>query len=64
MPYRWKFWRRFKFASRKPRIEDAPLFFELDEFARLLSSRDATALKQLAAGLSRCAEAQIRTQKA
>jgi hypothetical protein len=53
MPFRWRLWSRLKLALRQRPIAYPPLPFEPDEFARLLSSRDPNALKQLAAGLAR-----------
>lgn len=50
--FRWRLWTRFKLALRKRSIPNPRLPLDLDEFARLLSSRDPAALKQLAAGLS------------
>jgi hypothetical protein len=53
MSIRWRFWTRLKLALRKRPAPHPRLPFELDEFARLLSSRDPAALKQLASGLAR-----------
>jgi hypothetical protein len=53
MPLRWSLWSRLKLALRKRPVVYRPLPYESAEFARLLSSRDPDALKQLAAGLSR-----------
>jgi hypothetical protein len=39
--------------TRRRRAPSSGLPFELDEFARLLSSRDPAALRQLADGLAR-----------
>ena len=51
MPFRWSLWSRLKLALRKRPLANPP--YEPEEFARLLSSRDPNALKELAAGLSR-----------
>jgi hypothetical protein len=64
MPFRWGLWNRLKFALRKRLISYPPLPYECDEFARLLSSRDPNALKQLAAGLSRPVEVRSRKLQA
>jgi hypothetical protein len=53
MPFRWRLWSRLKLALRQRPIEHPPLPYDPDEFAKLLSSRDPNALKQLAAGLSK-----------
>jgi hypothetical protein len=53
MSLRWRLWTRLKLAFRKRPVSHPQLPFELDEFAKLLSSRDPTALKQLASGLAR-----------
>jgi hypothetical protein len=53
MPFRWRLWTRLKLALRKRPVPNPQLPFELDEFARLLSSRDPGALKQLASGLAK-----------
>jgi hypothetical protein len=52
MMYGWRLWNRFKFSLRKRPLPSPHLPYELDEFAKLLSSRDPAALKQLAAGLT------------
>jgi hypothetical protein len=52
MMFHWRLWTRFKLALRKRPVPYPQLPFELDEFAKLLSSRDPVALKHLAAGLS------------
>jgi hypothetical protein len=61
MLFRWRLWSRVKLALRKRPLQNPPMPFEPDEFAKLLSSRDPNALKQLAAGLSRPIE--VRRQK-
>jgi hypothetical protein len=52
MMFRWRLWTRFKLALRKRPVPSPRLPYELDEFAELLSRRDLTALRQLAAGLA------------
>jgi hypothetical protein len=64
MLFRWRLWSRLKLALRKRPIQYPPLPFEPDEFAKLLSSRDPNALKQLAAGLSRPIEVRRRKLQA
>jgi hypothetical protein len=49
---RLRAWIRRQWAWRR-RAPSCGLPFELDEFARLLSSRDPAALRQLADGLAR-----------
>jgi hypothetical protein len=60
MFFRLRLWTRFKLALQKRPTPSHPpshrLPYELDEFSELLSSRDPTALKQLAIGLGRPAE--------
>jgi len=53
MLFRLRLWIRSKLALRKRPLPAPRLPYELDEFARLLSSRDPAALKQLATGLAR-----------
>jgi hypothetical protein len=53
MLFRWRLWTWLKLALRKRAVPSPQLPYELDEFAKLLSSRDPAALKQLAAGLGR-----------
>jgi hypothetical protein len=50
---RLRLWIRRKWAWRKPPSAFSDLPFELDEFARLLSSRDPAVLKQLANDLAK-----------
>jgi hypothetical protein len=50
---RLRLWIRRKWAWRKPAAAFSDLPFELDEFARLLSSRDPAVLKQLANDLAK-----------
>ncbi len=64
MPFRWSLWSRLKTALRKRPMAYPPLPYEPDEFARLLSSRDPNALKQLAAGLGRQTGVRPRKQQA
>jgi hypothetical protein len=52
MLFRLRLWIRFKLALRKRPVPSPRLPYELDEFARLISSRDPEALKQLAIGLA------------
>jgi hypothetical protein len=52
MMFLWRLWTRFKLAFRKRPVPSPLLPYDLDEFAKLLSSRDPTALQQLAAGLA------------
>jgi hypothetical protein len=52
MMFRWRLWTRFKLSLRKRPVPSPRLPYELDEFAKLLSSGDPTALRQLAAGLA------------
>lgn len=49
---RWRIWTRLKLALRKRPVPQPQLPYDLDEFAKLLSSRDPRALKQLASGLA------------
>lgn len=56
MLFHLRLWTRLKLALRKRPVSSPRLPYELDEFARLLSSRDPTALKQLAIGLAGPAE--------
>jgi len=53
MLHRLRLWIRRKWAWRKPAPAYSGLPFDLDEFARLLSSRDPATLKQLANGLAK-----------
>jgi hypothetical protein len=53
MSFRRRLWAHFKLAPRKRPVLHPHLPYALDEFARLLSSRNPTTLKQLAAGLGR-----------
>jgi hypothetical protein len=53
MLLRLRLWIRRKWAWRKPASSFSDLPFELDEFARLLSSRDPAVLKQLANDLAK-----------
>jgi hypothetical protein len=53
MLLRLRLWIRRKWAWRKPASGFSNLPFELDEFARLLSSRDPAVLKQLANDLAK-----------
>jgi hypothetical protein len=52
MMFRWRLWTRFKLSLRKRPVPSRRLPYGLDEFAKLLSSRDPAALRQLAAGLA------------
>ena len=52
MMFRWRLWTRFKLSLRKRPLPSSRLPYELDEFAKLLSSRDPAVLRQLAAGLA------------
>ena len=52
MALRWRFWTLLKLAFRKRPVPQPQLPYDLDEFAKLLSSRDPRALKQLASGLA------------
>lgn len=52
MSLRWRFWTRLKLALRRRPVPQPRLPYDLDEFAKLLSSRDPRALKQLASGLA------------
>jgi hypothetical protein len=63
MPFRWRLWTRLKLLMRKHRVLSPQLPYELDEFAKMLSSRDPTALKQLAAGLGRPVESRPRNRR-
>jgi hypothetical protein len=63
MPFRWRLWTRLKLAMRKHPVLSPQLPYELDEFAKMLSSRDPTALKQLAAGLGRPVESRPRNNR-
>jgi len=56
MWFRLRLWTRLKLALRRRPLPSPPLPFEVDEFAKLLSSRDPAVLKQLAVGLARPAE--------
>jgi hypothetical protein len=56
MSFRFRLWTRFKLALRKRPVPSPELPYGLDEFAKLISSRDPTALKQLATGLARPTE--------
>jgi hypothetical protein len=53
MLLRLRLWIRRKWAWRKPASACSDLPFELDEFARLLASRDPAVLKQLANDLAK-----------
>jgi hypothetical protein len=53
MLHRLRIWIRRKWAWRKPASGFSDLPFELDEFARLLRSRDRAVLKQLANDLAK-----------
>jgi hypothetical protein len=53
MLLRLRLWIRRKWAWRKPASAFSDLPFDLDEFARLLSSRDPAVLKQLANDLAK-----------
>jgi CRISPR/Cas system endoribonuclease Cas6 (RAMP superfamily) len=61
MLFRWRLWTRFKLMLRKRPVPSPRLPYELDEFAKLLSSRDPATLKQLATGLT--ARGEIRSGK-
>jgi hypothetical protein len=61
MLFRLRLWIRSKFGLRKRTAPSSRLPYELDEFAKLISSRDPDALKQLAVGLA--GPAQIRPPK-
>ena len=50
---RLRLWFRRKWAWRQPAAAFSDLPFDLDEFARLLSSRDPVVLKQLANDLAK-----------
>jgi hypothetical protein len=63
MPFRWRLWTRLKLLMRKHRVLSPQLPYELDEFAKMLSSPDPTALKQLAAGLGRPVESRPRNRR-
>ena len=52
MSFRWRLWTRLKLALRKRPVPQPQLPYDLDEFAKLLSSRDPHALKKLASGLA------------
>lgn len=52
MSLHWRLWTRFKLALRRRPVPQPRLPYDLDEFAKLLSSRDPRALKQLASGLA------------
>jgi hypothetical protein len=56
MLFRLRRWFRLKLALRKRPAPLPRLPYGLDEFARLISSRDPDALKQLAIGLARPAD--------
>jgi hypothetical protein len=53
MLHRLRIWIRRRWAWRKPAPAYSDLPFGLDEFARLLSSRDPATLKQLANDLAK-----------
>jgi hypothetical protein len=53
MLLRLRLWIRRKWPWRKPAAAFSDLPFDLDEFARLLSSRDPAVLKQLANDLAK-----------
>jgi hypothetical protein len=59
-----RLWMRLKLALRKRPAHSSPLPYDLDEFAKLLSSRDPAVLKQLAVGLARPGEARPDKLKA
>jgi hypothetical protein len=61
MLFRLRLWVWFRLALRKRRPPSCRLPYELDEFAKLISSRDPDVLKQLASGLA--GPAQIRPPK-
>jgi hypothetical protein len=61
MWFRLRLWLRSKLGLRKRAAPSSRLPYELDEFAKLISSRDPDALKQLAVGLA--GPAQIRPHK-
>jgi hypothetical protein len=50
---RLRIWLRRKWAWHQPAAAFSDLPFDLDEFARLLSSRDPAVLKQLANDLAK-----------
>jgi hypothetical protein len=50
---RLRLWIRRKWAWRQPASAFSDLPFDMDEFARLLSSRDPAVLKQLANDLAK-----------
>ena len=52
MSMRWRLWNRLKLALRRRPVPQPLLPYDLDEFAKLLSSRDPRVLKQLASGLA------------
>ena len=52
MSLRWRLWTRLKLALRKRPVPQPGLPYDLDEFAKLLASRDPRALRQLASGLA------------
>jgi hypothetical protein len=54
---RLRIWIRRKWAWRRPAPGFSDLPFDMDEFARLLSSRDPAVLKQLANDLAKPAAA-------
>jgi hypothetical protein len=56
MLFRFRLWTRFKLALRKRPVPSARVPYGLDEFAELISSRDPSALKQLANGLAKPTE--------
>jgi hypothetical protein len=58
MLFRLRLWFRFKLALRRRPPPLPRLPYELDEFAKLISSRDPAALKQLAIGLAGPADIQ------
>ncbi len=61
MSLRWRLWTRIKLALRKRPVPQPRLPYDLDEFAKLLSSRDPRVLKQLASGLAVRESVQHRT---
>jgi hypothetical protein len=54
---RLRIWIRRKWAGRQPASGFSDLPFDMDEFARLLSSNDPAVLKQLANDLAKPAAA-------
>jgi hypothetical protein len=59
MMFRWRLWIRFKLLLRRRPAPSPRLPYGLDEFARLVSSRDPVALRQLAAGLAAPEESRV-----